>query len=273
MVVRGRRAQYEQYGPGEQRAASGVRRRRSRALPGGSRRRPGARVGAGNPDRGERCGLVERDLAGLAQLEQGEERDRLVDARQLAHLGVEVEAAPAAQHRTEPLQELGDGREAQRHVRERELRRRLGERAQRGREALRILWRELPLRFRRERRRADAEVAVALGREPLREPAGRLLHPSVLGQAPCKLLRGLLGLELGQLRLLVGEERAGLQLEQRRDQDEELAAGLQVELLAFGQPLDEGHDDRGDVDLGRLELLLQHERQQQVERALERVEV
>src|SRR5215204_3106308 len=43
MAVRGRRAQYEQYGPGESRAASGVRRLRSRASPGGSRRRPGRR--------------------------------------------------------------------------------------------------------------------------------------------------------------------------------------------------------------------------------------
>ena len=64
-----------------------------------------------------------------------------------------------------------------------------------------------------------------------------------------------------------------LQLEQRGDEDEELAARVQVELVALGQALDERHDDRGHVDLGRLDRLLQEQRQQQVERALEGVEV
>ena len=101
------------------------------------------------------------------------------------------------------------------------------------------------------------EVAVALAGQPLGEPPGRLLHPAVLGEPPRQLLGGLLRLELGQLRLLVGEERARLQLQQRRDQDEELAARLEVELLALRQPLHEGDHDRGHVHLGRLELLLQ----------------
>ena len=65
----------------------------------------------------------------------------------------------------------------------------------------------------------------------------------------------------------------GLELEQRGDEDEELAARVQVELVALGQALDERHDDRGHVDLGRLDRLLQEQRQQQVERALEGVEV
>ena len=190
-----------------------------------------------------------------------------------ADLRVEVEAAAAAQHGAEALEELRDGREAQRHVRERDLRRRLGEQPQRRGELLGVLRRELPLRPRRERRRADAEVAVALAGEPLGEPAGRLLHPAVLGEPPRELLGRLLRLELGELRLLVGEERARLQLEQRRDQDEELAARLEVELVPLGQPLDERDDDRGHVDLGRLELLLQEQRQEQVEGALEGVEV
>ena len=151
--------------------------------------------------------------------------------------------------------------------------RRLGEQAQRRRELLGILRREPPLRPRRERRRAEPEEAVALAGEPLGEPGGRLLHPPVLGEPARELLGRLLRLELGELRLLVGEERARLQLEQRRDQDEELAAGLEIELVALGKPLDEGDHDRGHVDVGRLELLLQQQRQEQVERALERVEV
>ena len=152
-------------------------------------------------------------------------------------------------------------------------RRRRREQAQRRGELLRVLRRELPLRTRRERRRADAEVAVALAGQPLGEPDGRLLHPAVLGEPARELLGRLLGLELGELRLLVREERASLQLEQRRDQDEELAARLEVELVPLGEPLDEGDDDRGHVDLGRLQLLLQEQRQEQVEGTLERVEV
>ena len=145
-------------------------------------------------------------------------------------------------------------------------------RRERRREPLGILG-AAARRRRRERGRPDAEVAVALAGEALREPGGRLLHAAVLGQAPRELLRRLLGLELGELRLLVREQRARLQLEQRRDQHEELAAGLEIELVPLGEPLDEGDHDRGHVDVGRLELLPQEERQQQVEGTLERVEV
>ena len=56
------------------------------------------------------------------------------------------------------------------------------------------------------------------------------------------------------------------------DEHEELAAGLQIELVALGEPLDERDDDSRDVHLGQVELLLQHQRQEQVERPLERVE-
>ena len=54
---------------------------------------------------------------------------------------------------------------------------------------------------------------------------------------------------------------------------EELAAGVEVDPLARGQVLDERHDDRGDVDLRGLQLLLEDERQEEVERPLERIEV
>ena len=70
-----------------------------------------------------------------------------------------------------------------------------------------------------------------------------------------------------------GKSAAGLQLEQRGDQNEELAAGLEIELVPLGEALDEGDHDRRHVDLGRLELLFQEQREQQVEGALERVEV
>ena len=109
--------------------------------------------------------------------------------------------------------------------------------------------------------------------EPLAQPRGGLLHAPVLGEPARELLRGRLGLELGELGRLLREEAARLQLEQRRDEDEELAARLEVELLALGEALEEGEHDPGHVELPQVELVLEDERQQQVERAFERVEV
>ncbi|MCA1721005.1 MAG: hypothetical protein LC779_07900, partial [Actinobacteria bacterium] len=64
--------------------------------------------------------MRERHLTGLAQLEQGEEGNRLLDAREAFHLGVEVEPASTPQQRTEALEKLADGREAKCHVQERD---------------------------------------------------------------------------------------------------------------------------------------------------------
>src|SRR5204863_7325758 len=72
---------------------------------------------------------------------------------------------------------------------------------------------------------------------------------------------------------LVREELAGLQLEQRRDEHEELPAGVEVEPALLGEVLAECDDDRRHVDVDQLQLLPQDEREQQVERPLERVEV
>ena len=109
--------------------------------------------------------------------------------------------------------------------------------------------------------------------EALEEPGGSLLHAPVLGEASRELLRGLLGLELAELGGLVGEERARLELEERRDEDEELAARLEIELVALRHALDEREDDGGDVDLAGLELLLQEQREEEIERPLEGVEL
>ena len=196
-------------------------------------------------------------------------RGRPVDLR------VEVEAPAAREQRAEALEELRDRREAQRHVAERDRRRAAdGERAKRRRQRRRILRREPALRPAARAapgRGGRSDRARAASRSS--EPGRGLLHAAVLGEAPRELLGGLLGLELAELGRLVREERARLQLEQRGDEDEELAARLEVELVPLGQALDEGEDDRGDVDLARLELLLQEQREQEVERALERVEV
>src|SRR5262249_24182732 len=79
--------------------------------------------------------------------------------------------------------------------------------------------------------------------------------------------------ELGELGLLVGEEAGRLQFEERRDQDQELAARFEVELLALGEPLHERDDDLRQVELGERQLLAQDEREEQVELPFEGVEV
>ena len=186
---------------------------------------------------------------------------------------LEVEARAPAQERAEPLEELRDRREAERHVRERDLGRLLREHAEHQRERLGILRRERRRDLRRERRRAEPEVAVALRREPLPQPLRGLLGAPVLGEPPRELLGRLFRIELRELGRLVREQRARLQLEQRRDEDEELAARLEVELLPLGQPLEERGDDAREIDVPQVELLLEDEREQQVERPLERVEV
>jgi hypothetical protein len=156
---------------------------------------------------------------------------------------------------------------------ERDLRRLGREQPQRSRERPRLLRRDPRLGLRRERRGPEPEVAVLLGGEPVHQPAGRLLHPPVVLEPAGQLLRGLLRVEVGELDALLGEELPCLQLEQRADEEQELAARVEVEPLTLCHALDERDDDLGDVDVARLQLLAQDERQQQVEGSFERVEV
>ena len=113
------------------------------------------------------------------------------------------------------------------------------QRAHRGRQ---------PLRLARARAGARAAARAAPGRagrsgrpplEPLREPGRSLLRTAVLGEPAGQLLGGLLGLELVELGRLVREQPARLQLQQRGDEHEELAAGLEVEPPRSGEPLAE----------------------------------
>jgi hypothetical protein len=116
-------------------------------------------------------------------------------------------------------------------VREGDLGRILREQAKSARQRLGILCRERRLDPRCEGRRAEAEETLALGCEALAQPGRSFLGAPVLREAPRELLRRLLRLELGELGRLVREERARLQLEERGDEDEELAARLEVELV------------------------------------------
>ncbi len=96
-----------------------------------------------------------------------------------------------------------------------------------------------------------------------------------VGEHPLQQLLGRLGghqlVEL--LDLLAGQHQPRLELEQRRDQDQELGRRLQVELVARLEVVEVGEHDLGQLDLEQVELLAQDQREQQVERAREDVEV
>ena len=89
-----------------------------------------------------------------------------------------------------------------------------------------------------------------------------------------QLVGRLARLQVEPLLVLVhGQHQARLQLQQRRDQHEELGGRLEVELARALEVLDVGEHHLGQVDLEQVDLLLEDQRQQQVERPLEDLEV
>ena len=92
-------------------------------------------------------------------------------------------------------------------------------------------------------------------------------------QAGQQLLGRLARVEVDHLLLLAGEQQTRLELEQGRDQDQELGRRLQLELAALLEVVDVGDDDLGQVDLEQIDLLPQHQREQEIERTGEYVEV
>ena len=126
--------------------------------------------------------------------------------------------------------------------------------------------------LRRQRRRA-VEHAL-LGLAPRREEPARAAEARVREHPLEQLPRRLGGRELVELLdLLAGQHQARLELEQRRDQHQELRRGLQVELVARLEVIQVGQHHVGQLDLEQVELLAQDQRQQQVERAREDVEI
>ena len=124
----------------------------------------------------------------------------------------------------------------------------------------------------RQRRRAVQEalpVVVAVRQVPARTAEARVL------QHPLQQLLGRLGgrelVELGQL--LARQHQPRLELQQRRDQHQELRRGLQVQQLGGLEVVQVGDDDVGQLDLEQVDVLAQDQREQQVERPREHVEV
>ena len=115
-----------------------------------------------------------------------------------------------------------------------------------------------------QRRRARA--MSGFGRQPLVEMSGRGAVAVGVEQAGEQLLGGLAGLELERFLLGAGEHQPRLQLEEGRDQHQELGRRLEVELPATLQVVDVRDHDLREVHLEHVDLLPQDQRQQEVER-------
>ncbi len=112
----------------------------------------------------------------------------------------------------------------------------------------------------RKRRRAVAE-ALLLG-EPLVEVASGLAVAVVLEHAREQLLGRLLRLEVELFLVLHRKHQPRLELQQRRDQHQELRGRLQVELARALEVLHVGEHHFGELDLQQVDLLGEHQRQQ-----------
>ena len=88
-----------------------------------------------------------------------------------------------------------------------------------------------------------------------------------------QLLGRLAGLEVEQVVLLARQQQARLELQQGGDQHQELGRHLEVELAARLEVVEVADHDVGQLDLHQVDLLAQHERQQQVERPGEDLQV
>ena len=88
-----------------------------------------------------------------------------------------------------------------------------------------------------------------------------------------QLLGRLLGLQLLLVGLLLRQQEARLQLQEGRDQDEELGGRLEVQLVALLEVLDVGDHHLAQLDLREVHALPQHHRHEQVERPREDVEL
>ncbi len=88
-----------------------------------------------------------------------------------------------------------------------------------------------------------------------------------------QLLGGLLRRELELVLLGSGQQQARLELEQGRDEYEELGRRLEVELPLLLDVVEVGDHDLAELDLGERDLLAQDDAHQEVEGAGENVEV
>ena len=230
-------------------------------------------LGAGRRDRRERRGLRERDLAALRSSSSARNATACSTRESPPTSASKSNTPPSAQHRAEALEELRDGREAQRHVRERHLRRLHRQPSQRRRERARILRREPalgrgasgagPRRKKRSRSAASRRAS---------QPAASFIAP-VLREPPRELLGGLLGLELGELGVLIGEESRALISSSAATRTRNSPHASRSSSSRAARRSTNATTIAAMSTSAGLQLLLEDERQQQVERAFERIEI
>ncbi len=235
----------------------------------------GALADRGDRDVAEGLVLRPRRLALLVELEQREQRHGDRHAIGAAHGLVEGRRA-AQQQRAQMRQPLGDGDRRDGDVPEVEQRRHAQQPAERRAEAARVVdgagLGELRAPQRRRQRRAAVAHAVLAGQARGQVVGGaavaaRLEHPRQ------QLLGGLAGLEIQQLLVVARQHEPRLELQQRGDQHEELRRDLEIELAARREVVEVGDDDLRELHLEQVDLLAQDERQQQVKRPGEDLEI
>jgi hypothetical protein len=112
-----------------------------------------------------------------------------------------------------------------------------------------------------------------LGLQALAQVLGRRAVALGLEHPGQQLLGRLHGLDVDELGVLARQHEPRLELEQRRDEHQELRRHLEIELAAGLEVVEVGEDDVGQLDLEEVDLLAQDERQQQVEGPGEHLQV
>ena len=127
----------------------------------------------------------------------------------------------------------------------------------------------------RARARAAAGAGPLFSLAQLPQPPGGGLELAVLEQAGQQLVAGLLGRQLGlEQRLRAGQQQPGLDLHQEAHEQQELAHLVPVGRGPLGLHLVQvGGDDLEQRHLEQVDLLLEDEREQEVERPLVDVQV
>ena len=116
--------------------------------------------------------------------------------------------------------------------------------------------------------RALKDMAQRVGFRAVKGLSERVIYRELFPSGLTLLDKGYLG-ELGTSHLVARQERPALDRHQRRGHDEEVARDLDVHVLERLEVLEVPLDDPVDLDLVDLDLLLPHEVQQEVHRALE----
>ncbi len=215
-------------------------------------------------------------LAGLVELEEGEERDRFGEAIGAAHGVVEPKALCTREQASQVSEPGLDRHVGPGHVAEVELRRVAQQAADRFCQQLGPVGglRGLYGQAAQGRRQGRRAVAVAgLGGQALFEVLGRHLVAAVLEHPGEQLLGGFPRLDVEALGLLGGQHEPRLELEQGGDQQQELCGGLQIELARALEVIDVGDYHVEKLDLQQIHLLAKNEGEQKVEGPVEDLQV